>query len=96
MYEMEWVATDGKLGMAWQCAVPAQKGKPTLGCVQSRVGSRVRELILPPALSWWEPTCSVHPALGSQHSKDWDLLVPVQRGSGRRSGAWNTSPTKTE
>ena len=38
---------DGKLTMSQRCALTAQKANRALGCIQSSVGSRYREGILP-------------------------------------------------
>ena len=46
------VLVDEQLNVSWQCALAAQRANRTLGCIQSSVGSRAREGILPlyPAL----------------------------------------------
>jgi len=71
---------DEKLGMSQQCALAAQKVNHILGCINSSMASRLREVILPlyPAL--------VRPRLEScvqlwspQHRKDMALLEWVQR-----------------
>lgn len=41
------VLGDDKLDTTWQCALAAQKAKYVLGCIQSPVGSRAREGVLP-------------------------------------------------
>ncbi|TRZ23294.1 hypothetical protein HGM15179_003863 [Zosterops borbonicus] len=49
-YAKKWdlgVLGDDKLTKTWQCALAAQKAKCVLGCIQSPVGSRAREGILP-------------------------------------------------
>ncbi|KAJ7415626.1 hypothetical protein BTVI_37785 [Pitangus sulphuratus] len=61
-----------RLDMTRSCELTAQKAKHVLGCIQSRVGSRSREGILP-LCSGETPPVMLHPALGSQHRKDINL-----------------------
>jgi len=74
------VLVDEKLTMSRQCALAAQKADRALGCIQSSVGSRAREGILPlysalvrphlgPCIQLWNP----------QHKEDMDVLEQVQR-----------------
>ncbi|RMC22314.1 hypothetical protein DUI87_00626 [Hirundo rustica rustica] len=62
------VVADEKLNMTQQCALTALKGKGIWGCIQSSVGSRARERILPlcsalvrphlgPCIQLWGPQC---------------------------------------
>ncbi|KAK4805783.1 hypothetical protein QYF61_000389, partial [Mycteria americana] len=74
------VLVDEKPGMRQQCALAAQKAKRILGCIQSSVARRLREVIL---LLYW---ALVRPHLeycvqlwGPQHKTDMDLLGQVQR-----------------
>ncbi|KAK4805785.1 hypothetical protein QYF61_000391 [Mycteria americana] len=74
------VLVDEKSGMRQQCALAAQKAKRILGCIQSSVARRLREVIL---LLYW---ALVRPHLeycvqlwGPQHKTDMDLLGQVQR-----------------
>ena len=41
------VLMDNRLAMSQQCALEAKKASGILGCIKSRVGSRLREMILP-------------------------------------------------
>ncbi|KAJ7410964.1 hypothetical protein WISP_105317 [Willisornis vidua] len=41
------VLVDERLDMTWQCALTAQQAKHILDCIQSRVASRVREMVRP-------------------------------------------------
>lgn len=42
-----WVFVDKKVIITWQCVPTSQKASRVLGCIQSSVGSRAREEILP-------------------------------------------------
>lgn len=41
-----WVMLDSKLNMSLQCAQGAQKVNSILGCINSRIASRFREVII--------------------------------------------------
>ncbi|KAK4819274.1 hypothetical protein QYF61_000614 [Mycteria americana] len=74
------IQVDEKLDVSWQCVPAAQKTNCILGCIETRLASRSREVILPlysalvtPHLEYciqlWRP----------QHRNDMDLLEWVQR-----------------
>lgn len=68
-----------RMDMSWQCALAVQKANCGLGCIQSRLASRVRERIVPyySTLVTPHPECCIqHWCL--QHRKNRDLLEPVQ------------------
>ncbi|KFQ71332.1 hypothetical protein N335_11298, partial [Phaethon lepturus] len=74
------VLVDEKLSMIHQCALAAQKANPILGCTQSSVASRSREVILPLCSALVRPHLESCVQLWSpQHRKDMDLLERVQR-----------------
>ncbi|KFQ68613.1 hypothetical protein N335_11110, partial [Phaethon lepturus] len=71
---------DENLDMSWQCALVAQKANCILGCIQSSVASRLREMILPLYSTLGRPHLESCVQLWSpQHRKDMDLLERVQR-----------------
>lgn len=65
------------LTLSWQCVLAAYKASQILGCIQSRVGSRSRDAILP-LCSGETPPGVLHPALSFQHETDMDLLEQIQ------------------
>ncbi|KAJ7398793.1 hypothetical protein BTVI_121074 [Pitangus sulphuratus] len=71
---------DERLDMTLQCALTAQKAKHILGCIQSSVGSRSREVIQLLCSALRRPRLEFCIQLwGLQHRKDIDLLEQVQR-----------------
>jgi len=85
-----------KLNRSRQRVLAAQKAERNLGCIQSSVGSRAREGILPldsalvrphlePCVQLWSP----------QHQKDGDVLEWGWRRARRSSEGWSTSPPRT-
>ncbi|TRZ09511.1 hypothetical protein HGM15179_017594 [Zosterops borbonicus] len=73
------VLVEERLDMTQPRALTAQKAKYVLGSIQSTVGSRAWEGILPLCSALLRPTCRAASALGSQHRKDMDMLGKVQR-----------------
>ena len=74
------VLVDEKLDMTKQCELAAQKTNPILGCIQSSMASRSREVILPLCSALVRPHPESCVQLWSpQHKKDMDLLEQVQR-----------------
>jgi len=74
------VLFDQKLNMTQQGAFAAQAANHILGCIQSSVASRLREVILPLCAALWRPHLESCVQFWSpQHRKDVDLLERVQR-----------------
>ncbi|KFQ68235.1 hypothetical protein N335_12392, partial [Phaethon lepturus] len=75
-----WVLVDEKLGMSQQCVLVTLKANHILGCIQSSVASRSREVILPLCSTLVRPDLESCVQLWSpQHRKDMELLGQVQR-----------------
>jgi len=69
------VLVDQKLNMTQQCALAAQKTNCILGCIQSSVTSRLREVILPLCSALVRPHLESCVQLWSpQHRKYMELL----------------------
>ena len=87
---------DERLFMSHQCALAAQKANSMVGCIKSRVASRVREEIVPlcsaPMRPYLEPCTQLW---GPQQKKDRDLLEQVQRRATKMIRGWSSFPTKT-
>jgi len=74
------VLVDEKLNTTWQCALAAKKANHILGCIQSSVASRAREVILLLYSTLMRPHLESCVQLWSpQHRKDMDLLEQIQR-----------------
>ncbi|GAB0178729.1 mitochondrial enolase superfamily member 1 [Grus japonensis] len=73
-----WI--DEKLNMSRQCALAAQKANSVLGCLNSGVTSRSREVILPLHSALVRPHLEYCIQLwGPQYRRDMELLERVQR-----------------
>ncbi|RMC07456.1 hypothetical protein DUI87_16928 [Hirundo rustica rustica] len=71
---------DKELNMIWECELTAQKAGLILGCIQSSLGSRVREGNLSFYLALMRPSLECHVQLwGPQHKKDMDLLEHIHK-----------------
>ncbi|RMC19426.1 hypothetical protein DUI87_04037 [Hirundo rustica rustica] len=81
-----------RLDMTQPWALPAQKAKRVLGCIQSSMDSRAREGILPLCSALVRPhwQCCIQ-LWGPQHRKDMELLEPVQRTPKIYSESWSIS-----
>ncbi|KAJ7426291.1 hypothetical protein WISP_17358 [Willisornis vidua] len=73
---------DERLDMSHPCALMAQKAKCVLGCVRSRVGSSLREGILPLCSGETHLQCCIH-LWGPQQRNYIHLLRQVREGSSR-------------
>ncbi|KFQ78541.1 hypothetical protein N337_12417, partial [Phoenicopterus ruber ruber] len=74
------VLVDEKLDISWQWAPTAQKANHILGCIKTRVTSRLREGILPLYSALVRPPLEYCVQLWSpQHKRDMDLWEQVQR-----------------
>jgi len=72
------VLVEKQLNMAQQCVLAAQKANRILGCLQSSVASRSREVILPLYSALVRPQLESCVQLWSpQHRTDMDLLERV-------------------
>ncbi|KAJ7400827.1 hypothetical protein BTVI_101701 [Pitangus sulphuratus] len=86
---------DEKLDTTRPRALTTQKSNHVLGCIQSSVASRSREVILPLYSALVSPYLERFVRLrGPQHKKDMDLLEKIQRRPQRCTGGQTTSPMK--
>ena len=89
------VLADGKLTMSQQHALTAQKATRVLGCIQSSVGSREREGILPLCSALMRPPCSAGSSSGGTNSRrTWTCSSGARGGHEDARGA-GAPPVRT-